>query len=135
MPRLAKTVPTLRKHRSSREAMIVNGLRYYLGVHGSQTSNDRYDQLIGVLSGVRPLTFLRRDRKCPHGRGIDRPPLGLCKGVLRRHNAERICKHALCSASRPAVPGRITASRNYPSDDFAIMLTYCRILCGFYYKS
>ena len=48
MPRLAQSVPKYRKHKASGQAFVeLNGQRHYLGPHGSRTSRDEYDRLIG----------------------------------------------------------------------------------------
>ncbi len=48
MPRLAQSVPKYRKHKASGQAFVeLNGRRHYLGPHGSRTSRDEYDRLIG----------------------------------------------------------------------------------------
>ena len=48
MPRLAQSVPKYRKHKASGQAFVeLNGQRQYLGPHGSRTSRDEYDRLIG----------------------------------------------------------------------------------------
>ena len=48
MPRLSQSVPRYRKHKASGQAFVeLSGRRHYLGPHGSRTSRDEYDRLIG----------------------------------------------------------------------------------------
>jgi hypothetical protein len=47
MPRLIRTLPTYRKHRASRQAVvIICGRDHYLGPHGTKPTKVEYDRLI-----------------------------------------------------------------------------------------
>jgi integrase len=66
MPRLAQSVPKYRKHKASGQAFVeLAGRRYYLGPHGSQTSREEYDRLIGEwLQNGRRLKPLEAEPGC-----------------------------------------------------------------------
>jgi len=48
LPRLVRTVPKYRRHRSSKQAVVtLSGRDYYLGPYGTKASHVEYDRLIG----------------------------------------------------------------------------------------
>ena len=48
MPRLTRSVPSYRKHRSSGQAIVTLGGRdFYLGPYGTKVSRNEYDRLVG----------------------------------------------------------------------------------------
>jgi integrase len=62
MPKLVNSPPAYRKHRPSGQAVVtLNGRDFYLGPHGTKTSRNEYDRLIGEwLQSGRTLAFADR---------------------------------------------------------------------------
>ena len=56
MARPKSTIPTYRKHRSGQARVTINGRDYYLGLHGTKASKQKYDRLIAeyLVSGRSP---------------------------------------------------------------------------------
>lgn len=57
MPQLKQAVPKYRKHKATGQAIVtLSSKDFYLGPHGSKTSVNEYDRLIGEwLAGGRQL--------------------------------------------------------------------------------
>jgi integrase len=49
MPKLTQQLPKYRRHRASKQAVVVlDGRTFYLGPHGTETSRKEYDRLVGI---------------------------------------------------------------------------------------